>query len=1072
MMPKKLLLGAFIGFILALSFISAAGCCFTPSTGLCAQNAEESACNPPSEFDPNPSCSIQECDKACCILGTNTEYIPGRECQIKSTAGGFSYPGNWVGMSEEDCRLRGQSEVLGACIYGDQYQRDCRYQTYAECSSGNFNAGAFCTDPALNTTCNSTSETMCFNEDVYGRDSCGNADNVRTDCDFNAGTMCSQNITAGRYSAICKNLNCDKVGKKNGQSWCVFGNSESPIEYSSLSEIGGESGEIETSVGSKFYRKYCLNGEVVTEPCEEFRMGYCQPGAAGGEAKCENNEWSPCLSASKMDPLSGATVIDSEKCDEKFCYPWAKDMSMGCNVYDYAGGDCVVRFPWPFDTCMIRSAPGTVCFEDGVMYNLDDNGDVTSANPHSDPSTNPKYTPTGESRVRDPLYYALGAVDMVACVPKIPGGLNFYGSATGGGASSAEATCNKLNYAKPVVMARDTDGDWWCVQSCYFFGGTDVDGKISLSKVSKLQEVYAFQFAWNNGGTNKWNDWFNVMYDKSCGGGYTSNFALREDAFTIANARCRWGGDCDSKPNWINEGSGPSAESPGMSGYCSKSTWRGYDSLSFPIEAVCSAWEASDDDSNCDKCGTDKLPCSEYRCKALGSCDYYEEGGVDQGFCMASSDNVGPTITSITSDPQSPIPPYSPVEITLTTNEVSRCKFNLNSAAGSYDTMPHDFGTDYATEHKIRLTLPGQVAGIDRTLPEYSLITDDGIYVLYVRCIDPAGNGKTAQARPFQFEVMMKPDGIAPSPSGFTPVSGSRIIYNTTQKLINFNIGEPAQCRWDFQETYNMSKMKYSFTCDESVHSDPLDTYECSGIMTNVTLNLTEETTYYIRCKDNPQYTSDTIVENGVEYSRNEMTYAYVYTLRPSEKFSITEVTPSGLTEAPSTNLNLTINARTQGGAFYGKAKCWWRHANSSEEMGRRTFTKFRNTDSSVSTQLLTSPYVGDNWLGVMCEDDVGNEDGMNVSFNLVIDDSSPFVNRVYEQAGKLRVKTDESSICYVSFNRALNCLFDFQNSTLMSGLFTLDHDITWNDDEYYYLRCKDIFGNYDIGCGKILRTY
>jgi hypothetical protein len=140
--------------------------------------------------------------------------------------------------------------------------------------------------------------------------------------------------------------------------------------------------------------------------------------------------------------------------------------------------------------------------------------------------------------------------------------------------------------------------------------------------------------------------------------------------------------------------------------------------------------------------------------------------------------------------------------------------------------------------------------------------------------------------------------------------------------------------------------------------------------------------------------------------------------------------------------------------------------------MGRRTFTIFKNTDSSVSTQLLTAPYVGDNWVGVMCEDDVGNEAEMNVSFNLVLDDSSPFTNRIYEQAGKLRVKTDENSVCYVSFNRALNCLFDFQNSTVMSGLFTQEHDATWNDDQYYYLRCKDIFGNYDIGCGKILRTY
>jgi hypothetical protein len=41
-----------------------------------------------------------------------------------------------------------------------------------------------------------------------------------------------------------------------------------------------------------------------------------------------------------------------------------------------------------------------------------------------------------------------------------------------------------------------------------------------------------------------------------------------------------------------------------------------------------------------------------------------------------------------------------------------------------------------------------------------------------------------------------------------------------------------------------------------------------------------------------------------------------------------------------------------------------------------------------------------------------------------------------------------------------------------MSGLYSQDHETEWNDDKTYYVRCKDIFGNYDSGCGKIIRTY
>jgi hypothetical protein len=1010
MINKNKIIGAFIGIFLALSFVSAAGCCFNPGTGLCSQNAEQLACISPGVFSSSPSCTTQDCDKACCILGTIAQYTTGRECQILSTAGGFSYPGNWQGMTENDCLLQAQSQVLGACIYGDQYQRDCRYQTYAECSSGNFNAGVFCTNPQLNTTCTTTNETMCFNEDVYGRDSCGNADNMKIDCDYDAGTICTENVTAGKYSAVCKNLNCDN-GLSNGGSRCI----------DIWAALGHDEGTA-SPVGSRFFKQYCLNGEITTEPCADFREETCEQDGTG-EANCKINKWSDCDGANsgEVDAISGFKV-DFEKCDEEYCYVWNKLVDETEDSGNYFR------------------------YNNGVPTQIGINNPITTD------------------------------LHLEMCVPDVPGGLQFYdGSGSSGNSRGADAVCELGNYEATIYLTYVTMMSGWVV-------GHYDNGKWDQNYVN-------YEDKWGNAGiidlvSDDWalstsayalqavleNPLASVTGTASTAAAAISGNPKIPDKWflEVLKNRCVSLGDCAPNVNWL-EKSGSSSSSSGFS--CRRDGNDLKIKCSFSFECV--PFEAPSGGADCKKCGKDELPCSEYRCKALGDCDYYEPGGIDNGFCMASSDNVAPVITSVNLTPQSPIPPYTPVEITIKTDEASKCKFNLNSASGSFDDMEYDFGADYATEHKIRLTLPGQVAGIDRSLPEYSLITNDGNYTLYVRCIDPADNGINSPARPIQFTVMMRPDGIAPSPSNFNPVSGSRIIYNTTQKLINFDIGEPSQCRWDFEETYNMSKMRYSFTCDESLHSDPLDTYECSGILTNVTLALENETTYYIRCKDNPWYASDTITENGVNYSRNEMEYAYAYILRPSEKFEITEVTPSGLIEVPSNNLNLTIIAMTQGGAMYGKSECWWRHANSSEEMGRTAFTKFRSTDASTSAQILTAPYVGENWLGVVCEDDVGNKAEMNVSFNLVMDDSPPLINRIYEQAGKLRVGTDEGSVCYVSFNRVANCLFDFPNSTVMSGLFTTEHDVVWDyDNQYYYIRCRDLFGNYDIGCGKVLRPY
>jgi hypothetical protein len=445
---------------------------------------------------------------------------------------------------------------------------------------------------------------------------------------------------------------------------------------------------------------------------------------------------------------------------------------------------------------------------------------------------------------------------------------------------------------------------------------------------------------------------------------------------------------------------------------------------------------------------------------------------MDNGYCMAESDHSGPAIESVTLNPVSPIQPYTPVEITITTNELAKCKFNLNNAGAKFDDMEYNFGTGFAREQKIALTLPGQTSGLDEESPEYELITKDGKYTLYVRCIDPAGNGQASQAYPINFEVMTYPDKSAPSLSNFKPISGSRIKFNTTEKTISFDINEPAQCNWDFEETYSIDTMKNSFVCDERINENPLEGYHCRGSLTNVTSAFENETTFYIRCKDQPWITDGSIIENDVNYSRNEMKNAYVYKLRASERFYISEVSPNGLVEAGSADLNLTLTVTTQGGAFYGRANCSWRHANTTEALLTSKFTKFKVTDDSTSQQIITLPYIGENYFEVSCNDEADNEDSLTAVINLVLDDGSPFINRLYKMSDRLNIKTDEDSICYYSFDRIMNCLFDINNASVMSGLYSSEHEFDWTDDKTYYVKCKDIFGNYDSGCGKIIRTY
>jgi hypothetical protein len=1055
----------FVLFVLSLgiSFISAAGCCFNPSTGMCAMNSEEDPCiTEGGEFYESSSCSVAKCDRGCCLIASNTGYMTGRECQLQSQTFGFSYPGNFQGMEETDCLNLGLAQEKGACIYDDGYEKSCSYGTYSECHSGNFHANAFCTAPELNSTCKATNNTMCYDENLYGKDSCGNPDGLKQACDYSAGLKCERKSSTEAY---CKDLNCE--GLANGQSICMFDSTE----YSAISELTGEDPFVVTPVGSRFFRKYCLNGELIKEPCGDFRMEFCSMGEASDsssgypEAKCENNPWQECLSAGN----------DTEECDEEYCYMFDPSLAH-CVSNPSGGGYCTIGD----DTT--KWYPATVS---GDSFTFD--GSENSAN--NPPVTKDQAVQqTGAGMTYGSKSNRLIAeLHMERCLPKIPGGLNIYGSSDSSSSSnSAEATCSMGNFETTVYLESDAgcDPQWALAREGNADNYIDTESTTNphygnAGIISSEGSDWTFYFCEHKRATLNKNNPIRTTSiscnsdDQTCAknkiiAAFEQGKIPDEVMSSSLVGRCNSLGDCDGKANWVGTESGEMETPWTMS--CSNVGSNG-DAISCSFNFECLPWEAPEGDTDCEKCGQDDLPCSEYRCKSLGDCTYYEDTGVNNGYCMASSDNVGPVI-SASINPKSPIPPYTPIELTATTSEMAKCKFSINKAPAKYEDMQYDLGTGYLIEHKVILTLPGQINGMDENeTQKYSVISRDGNYTVYIRCKDPAGNGQISSPTIINFEVMPNPDKIPPILSKFSPISGSRIKFNTTEKLISFELDAPAQCRWDFEETYNISKMRYNFSCDESLVDNPMYVYKCLGTLTNITLALENETTFYIRCKDQPWFAADTITENGVDYSRNEMDNAYVYKLRPSEKFFISEVSPRGLTKVSGQNANVSLTVFTYGGAFYGKSKCYWKLSEDSSELENLTLKTFKSTDSSVSTQII-NPFVGDNFASVKCEDDVGNEDRKEFSFNILIDSSSPFISRLFEKLDKLKIKTDEDSLCYYSFNKIANCLFDITNATMMSGLYSSEHDAPWQDDKVYYIKCKDYYGNIDTGCNKIIRTY
>jgi len=1044
---KKILL-IMIGIVLLIGFISAdTGCCFDVDTGLCSSNAEQTACeNLNGEFTQTDNCnSVSRCTKGCCILGgDNVEYITSRACQIMSRNQNVEF--NWQGgVSEESClEIAGQQE-MGACTYGGEYEKNCDFTTRSSCN-GEFHSGLLCTAKTLNTVCLASDDTTCVEakDQVYFLDSCGNRANIydaenrnnedywtyiRTpeescyygeinaesqicgNCNYKLGSTCSatssKNVDYGNY--ICKDLNCEG-GRKNGDHWCEddtgdmggattvplryyyhwegtlipYSISEwrtTPITLGTMGTVFGEDIGNKYPVGSRFIRKYCLNGEIHTEPCGTFRSEYCEAG------ECVLNDYQSCYTATTED-----------ECDGLYDCQWIENKIGGYQAGHRVDDDD--KGLW---------YTGKLSYLNLLKSLMDDlDPDFGFDRASANRPTNISY-----------------------CAPKVTPGTSFWTSSGDSVCSQGDYTHSAIEFWKPHPDA--TAGDVHKQNRC----------------IARCNELAL--------GTQN----YHIL-------------PVIDPEFEEAlKRRCRSLGDCGGKLNIEYIGTSRKDNNATM-GFSRNDDNHNYYTITFN----CDPYRAPKDGNDCELCGEDGIPCSEYRCKSLGMrCEYSEPAGADRGYCKPSSDVSPPKITPLTSfisenysyasitlsgfsiNPD--IQPNTPIQFGVKTDEEATCKFDIGVSGNSFEEMENEFGEVWGKEHKVILSLPGQTAAGIANASEHEVITE-GDFNIYVRCMDGASNWNID---PFlvTFKVLDTPDTIAPIIYDLNPMSGFRIKHNTTEQIISFKINEPADCRWDLEDK-DYDLMNNSLNC-ENVLTDQgalNGYYNCYGLLTNVTNDTEKQTDYYIRCKDQPWLEGQ---ETDI-YKRNKNFKSEKYVLKASNPLEILEISPTGDVIKNALDTSVTLKAVTGRGGYAGKAMCVWK----INEGGARIFFQ---TNSSRHSQILTNRSEGIYNLTVACIDESGNTAFSNSLFTLKIDRFSPSVSRAYYSSGSLKVITDEKAECKFIEDPRIACGFDFDNPnmTRLSGIAE-EHTIAWEDDTTYYIKCKDQYGNINPGCGIIVRTY
>ncbi len=128
------------------------------------------------------------------------------------------------------------------------------------------------------------------------------------------------------YYPICNGTDCAGCGLyTHGQEWCLY---------------DGPTGEGMDFVGTRHYKKSCINGFIYTEECRDFREEMCVSDGSGTNAMCRPNRWKTC---------AGQTSQSTCEDDSKRDCSWI-EYSSDFNKNNY-NGDARIR-------CVPEVSPG------------------------------------------------------------------------------------------------------------------------------------------------------------------------------------------------------------------------------------------------------------------------------------------------------------------------------------------------------------------------------------------------------------------------------------------------------------------------------------------------------------------------------------------------------------------------------------------------------------------------------------------------------------------------------------------------------------------------------------------
>lgn len=511
-------------------------------------------------------------------------------------------------------------------------------------------------------------------------------------------------------------------------------------------------------------------------------------------------------------------------------------------------------------------------------------------------------------------------------------------------------------------------------------------------------------------------------------------------------------------------------------------------------EYTCEPWSPPKD-GDCDSCNKDIRPCSEYRCKSLGSnCQYYNDNG-EPGYCSSISGiwsakispwkealTEGNIYTSVTgggfkiegSGKGSTVEAWKSIQFGIIVDEPATCRID-NKHTQSFDEMAVEMqldvtkcetsrgvlcNTNQGTHHKSALVQ--QIVKENKeqtenfgsaTLPMYA-----GENNYYIRCRNFAGQTNEAE---FAVKIIVddSPDYTAPNIIQFTPESGKYIKMGENSSAVIAWVDEPATCKYSQNQNMKYEEMDKSLLCATDIGSSVLGRFPCHGTLQNLTAGANA---VYFQCQDKPE------AEERLNSTRiiNRNSKEYIVNVCQTG-LNITRVYPNSSITAGKSPVELTIGAETSGCIEGGKSTCYFGFDNGTE-------IAFLETDATLHSQIFSDMPAGEHSIGIRCEDEAGNSDSKTMRAEIILDNDAPAITRAYEKAGEILIRTNEESLCKYSNDTLEECDFSFEgrNLSVMSSSDNLVHRAPWVRNQNYFIKCSDKYNNTNTLCGISLNAF